>query len=245
MTNEIRMLSKNPIELFILKFELMKLTEGDIQKIITKISNLFARVEKKTQTNFEIKFTTDISEINKSEVFDYVLINEIDRFSLTFSSTQKAFWFETNYYIDNRTYNELIKHLIIAFDSADIDLTSKRIGMRYINKIKCEKIKDIKKYFNNDISKNLSSRAANSNISRLIIQEEFTYDDLKTRIQYGIPNKFYPAVLNNYDLLLDIDSFDISVLTYKDWENTLLTLNHASYTAFVSFINPRYLQNLI
>jgi uncharacterized protein (TIGR04255 family) len=242
--NEIRVLSKNPIEHFILRFDLLNLEEEIVSRIIGLLSDKFDRIEKKAQTNFEIKFTTDKSEVNKSEVFDFVLVNEAKQFSITFSLIQKAFWFETNNYINKDTYQEIILDLIQCCISERIDLVSKRIGMRFINKIKCDKVKDIKKYFNLAISKNLISRISQPEIARFITQEEYTNENYKSRIQYGIPNKFYPSIINNYDLLLDIHSYDNTLQQLQNWNDIFGLLNHSAYSYFVTYINSAYLQNL-
>lgn len=239
-----RQLSRNSIELFILRFDLQPTKEEDYQSILSTVSKYFDRIEKRTQTNFEVKFTSDKSEINKVEMFDHVLINDEKGFTMTFSSAQNAFWFETKNYIDRKTYSDVIDELISGTISKKINLTARRIGMRFVNNFKSDKLKNATKIFNSGISKSIIQRASQQNISRVICVEEFTYDQLKVRVQFGIPNKFYPSVLNNYDLLLDIDAFDSTIQPIDKWDGIINNLNHSAYKTFVSNINPNYLNSL-
>ena len=86
--------------------------------------------------------------------------------------------------------------------------------------------------------------ASKEKVSRIINQEEYNLDSSKLRVVYGIPNKFYPAILNNFDLLLDIDSIDDTQESIGNWEQVLKNLNHAAYHKFVEFMLPKYLETL-
>jgi hypothetical protein len=116
--------------------------------------------------------------------------------------------------------------------------------MRFINNFNCLNIKNISKILNLSISKNLSRIALQENISRIICQEEFNYDDSKIRLQYGIPNKFYPAILKNFDLLIDIDSYDDTIQEITNWANIISNLNHSAYKTFIHTINDKFLTTL-
>jgi uncharacterized protein (TIGR04255 family) len=242
--NTDRQLSRNSIELFIIRFDLQPTKEEDYQSLLSAVSKYFDRVEKRTQTNFEVKFTSDKSEVNKVEAFDHVLINDEKGYSMTFSSAQNSFWFETKNYIDRKTYSDVIDELISSTITKKINLSTRRIGMRFVNNFKSDKLKNASKIFNAGIAKSIIQRASQENISRVICVEEFTYDQFKVRVQFGIPNKFYPAVLNNYDLLLDIDAFDSTIQTIDKWSEIINNLNHSAYKAFVANINPNYLNSL-
>ena len=86
--------------------------------------------------------------------------------------------------------------------------------------------------------------ASQDNINRVISQEEYNFDNNKCRIQYGILNKYYPAILKNYDLTLDIDSFDNTFQNYQEWDKTIDELNHTAYKMFVNCINEKQFNNL-
>lgn len=241
---EERQLTRNSIDLFILRFDLVLGNEIDFDKLLADISKHFDRTEKRVQTNFQVNFTSDKSEVNKVESFDYVLTKEKERYSMTFSKLQNAFWFETTNYINKETYSNVVQELLISAQKNDINISTRRIGMRFINNFNCNSPKQFSKIFISEISKILSQRLNQNSISRVISQDEFNFDVCKARVQYGIPNKFYPAVINNYDLLLDIDSYDDSIQELENLPETINHLNHCAYKAFVSYINPSYLDNL-
>lgn len=241
---EERQLSKNSIDIFILKFDLLLDKQFDYGIFINAISKHFDRTEKRMQTNFEVKFTSDKSELNKVEDFDYVLTNDEKRFSMTFSKIQNSFWFETRNYINRDTYIPLLTEVLKEAQSLGLNLIARRIGMRFINKFNCLNPKSISKIFNSDISKNLKHRLNQNNLSRIICQEEFNNETCKIRVQYGIPNKFYPAILNNYDLLLDIDSYIDTTQELNLWTEAIEALNHCAYNAFLDNINPTFINSL-
>lgn len=223
---EERQLTKNSLELFILKFELIQNSFIDFDLLISDISKHFDRTEKRLLTNFEVNFTTDKSEVNKVESYDYVLTKEKERYSMTFSKSQNAFWFETTNYTNRETYANVVKELLNSAEKNNIKLTTRRIGMRFINNFKCTSPRQISKIFLPEISKNLVHRISQNSISRIICQEEFNYDSCKVRVQYGIPNKFYPAVINNFDLLLDIDLYEDKIQELESLLETMINLNH-------------------
>jgi uncharacterized protein (TIGR04255 family) len=237
-------LSKNALELFVLRFDLPNDSKIDFQILINEISHKFDRIEKRSQMNFQIKVTPEKPEFNTIESFDNVLINEQNRFSMTFSNNQKAFWFETKNYVDRTTYSDVIYLLMDSAKSHTLDLKSKRIGMRFINNFNCPNVKNISKIFNREFANTVAKRANHENLSRVICQEEYNYDINKVRIQYGIPNKFYPGVIRNYDLLLDIDAYDDTSQDIGEWLTVIRGLNHQAYNEFIKAIKPSFLQTL-
>ena len=86
--------------------------------------------------------------------------------------------------------------------------------------------------------------AGKKSISRVISQEEYNFSNSKLRLQYGIPNKFYPGLLNNYDLVLDIDSYLDSRTIVSDWTLVLSDLNHKAYDIFQESISQNLLESL-
>ena len=243
-TKEERKLSRNSINFFVLRFDLAPSDDINFDIIISDIVKHFDRTEKRAQTNFEVKFTTDNSEVNRTESFDFVLTKEKERYSMTFSKSQNAFWFDTTNYIDRNTYSNIISELIESILKHEIKMTIKRIGMRFINNFSCQNPKQIAKIFKQEIAKYLVQRISQDNISRLICQDEFNFDICKARVQYGVPNKFYPAKMNNYDLLLDIDTYDDKIQELNNINETIENLNHCAYNLFKSNINPLHIESL-
>ncbi len=82
------------------------------------------------------------------------------------------------------------------------------------------------------------------NISRAIAYQEYNADGNKTRVQYGIANKYYPAVISSYDLVLDIDAYFDTNILLEDWSAKISDLNHTAYSCFIETMNEKYLLGL-
>lgn len=239
-----RQLGKNKIKSFILKIDLVPNETINYIDTVNKISAKFDRIEKKIRTNIIFNIKDGKPELNKNESLDYILVNDSNKTFVTFSPQLNSFWFETSHYKDNKCYKEIIPSIIDAITSSSNGLIAKRTGLRYINEFPCISLKNISKIFNPNISKNIIHMSSQDNISRVIAQEEFALENSKLRIQYGIPNKFYPAKIENYDLLLDIDSYSDSQKEISNCEEILSELNHLAYDKFKQIINPKYLDEL-
>jgi uncharacterized protein (TIGR04255 family) len=74
--------------------------------------------------------------------------------------------------------------------------------------------------------------------------EEYSNEELKLRLQYGVPNKFYPSSITTYDLLLDIDSYTESNYNVNDWESIISKLNHSAYELFLKEMNEIFIGQL-
>ena len=247
MTEELdisRTLTKNGIRLFILRFDLMPLQSIDFIRIINSISESADRTEKRIKTGIKVDIKAGKSEVTNVTTEDYVLLNDTTGISMTFSKDANAFWFETKQYLDNKTYKYNIANIIHALNESDPNIISKRIGMRFINEYRCTTLKNISKIYNSRLAKNIIQMADQEYASRIIGHEEFNYSNYKLRVQYGIPNKFYPAILNNYDLLLDIDAFDDTQQKLDKWEAVISELNHLAYNKFIEVINRKFLEEL-
>lgn len=107
-----RTLSRNAVNFFILRVDLVKSDILKIAPIAEKMAVNFDRSEKKQIKGFTVNFTQDSSEMLKEEIFDYVLISEGDALTLTFSEVQNAFWIQCNKYRDNSIYKNIISNII-------------------------------------------------------------------------------------------------------------------------------------
>ena len=240
-------LEKNYITQFILRIDINPFqlqTEKYPNVIINHImSKAFNRREKQIINKINFRFNNE-QEVSKTseEVFNYILINEQKNIKLTFSF-DGAIIFHTTQYEDNSVYKDTIQLLLEAIKVNSLDIIANRIGMRYINEFPCSNTKNISKFFNKTIATNIKNMLKEEKISRAIAQEEYNNSYLKLKVQYGVPNKFYPAVINNYDLLLDIDSFDNTQNKPEQWEEVISELNNQAYNKFLNVINPKLIQS--
>lgn len=244
MTEE-NTLANNSITQFILRIDLNESEDPKFKDIIEKIGSSYDRTEKINKKKISLKITKGImSDLDEEEKLEYCLVKDSDNLKLIFSPIQPSITLSAQKYKDKSTYKSPMEELIEAYKAVFPDIKSKRIGMRYINEFKCSNLKGISKIFNSEVSKTIKIMATKENVSRVISQEEYNYDTSNLRTQYGILNKFYPAKLNNYDLVLDIDSSCITQQAIGSWNEIIQDLNHKAYEEFKRKMNIKYLEHL-
>ena len=241
-----RTLYNNNVKKFILKIDFTSNDVNDFALIVNVISKCFTRLEQRTHINYNINVNLQQNkeDVKKEQTPDYVLVDEERCLNLTFSTFQNALIIETSKYLNNVSYKECLNIVYSAIIKLGIQIQSKRIGMRYINSFQCKTMKDIAKVFSKNKSKVFTEICQREYLSRVIIQEQYNMGDYKLRSQYGIPNKFYPAIMTTYDLLLDIDSYDDSNHSFEEWDDVIRNLNHAAYGEFDQSITPKYKESL-
>lgn len=237
-------LSKNAIDKFILKVDLSDSGSPNLISIAQEMGIYFDRTEKREAIKIDLTINQGNSEITNKQSEEVVLTSDAKQTVMTFSEINKCFWIETNRYIDNSIYKDFIKKTISTFKEYEYPIKSKRIGLRYINNFPCNKINNINKIYNKRLSQISKLMKYSPNQARIIGLEEYNYDNHKIRIHYGIPNKFYPAIISNFDLLLDIDAYTEQINDLDNWEDTIRTLNHAAYEIFIKEINPKHIESL-
>ena len=77
-----------------------------------------------------------------------------------------------------------------------------------------------------------------------MIVHEFQCDSLMKRVQYGIPNRFYPSIISNYDLVLDIDVYSGGSMGLDVWDDNIREYNHAAYDTFLSYTKDSLIDTL-
>lgn len=123
-------------------------------------------------------------------------------------------------------------------------VTARRIGLRYVNSFPCAKVTDVRKVLNLTYGATVSSILKSEQLTRAIVLEEYQHEDCYARVQYGIPNKFYPSLIKSLDLLLDIDVFQAGAQFITDWAESVKVCNHKAFEVFRLFIKEDYLGKL-
>lgn len=244
MSDEERTLTKNRITLFIIKVDLTPDSTINFADLANNLSELFHfdRIERRGRTNFTVNVTGGDVKTEAQAVEDIVLVKAGSLMTLTLSSSPNCIIsLVCRKYENNTEYRSLFDSIVVYLGCTESTVRAQRIGMRFVNEFPCSNFKEINKIFESQRAKSISTMVNNDGISRVIAQEEYNLNGSKLRVQYGIPNKFYPAVLNNSDLLLDIDAYDDSSQSFQSWIDVLQILNRHAYEAFVKYINPKYL----
>lgn len=243
---ENKMLMNNGIKKFILRFDIKSINKQkyNFKEIVNGVSPLFDRVETRNHTNYLLDLQSNEPNIAKEEHQIYVLVDETKNQLLTFFSLEQAIVFETNYYKNKDTYQGRITEILNILFRIFPDIRFKRIGMRFINYFECKDLPAIKKIVNLNIYKIINQITSKPDINRALSQEEYNFGNSKLRLIYGIINKFYPSVITNFDLTIDIDSFDDSPQLNPDCYDSINELNHKAYDKFIQCMDPNFLLTL-
>lgn len=163
----------------------------------------------------------DISKFIKGMegYFDRIEKRQIKRFTVNFTKSS------------SEIINQEAFDYVLILDSNSTSLTISESNK--ISRIYGKRLATILKYMHSDKSQ-----------SQIIGVETYNNDTHKIRLQYGIPNKYFPENLKVYDLIMDIDSFIDSKCSVQEWLGVIKELNHAAFKLFKKEINPKYYEEL-
>lgn len=236
-----RVLLNNKISQFILRIDLTPDTKVDFKRLAEDLKGEYNSYKTELHVNYNINI--EKVEINKEDFITYILGNT-PSVVLKIDSFNKSIIIESLMYSDSSIYKNRLKKIIEVLKSYPIDVLSKRIGMRFVNTYSCEKINGVSKIFNTVESKAIINAINKQKIARAMIVEEFQNESNLTRVQYGVPNKFYPSAITSYDMVLDIDVYSGGAESIDTWEETIDGYNHQAYDTFISYIKESYLNTL-
>lgn len=236
-----RILLNNKISQFILRIDLTPDTKVDFKRLAEDLKSEYSSYKTELHVNYNINIQK--VEINKEDFVTYIL-GKNPSVVLKIDSFNKSIIIESLMYSDSSIYKNRLKKIIEVLKSYPIDVLSQRIGMRFINTYACERPNGISKIFNTVESKAIINAISKQNIARAMIVEEFQNESNLTRVQYGVPNKFYPSAIASYDMVLDIDVCSGGVESIDTWEETIDGYNHQAYDTFISYIKESYLNTL-
>lgn len=149
-------------------------------------------------------------------------------------------------YKDNSAYKAILSRIIevIQEEYPDKSISARRIGMRYINNFPCTKIADISKILNISEARAIKEIAGKNQLARAMLVHEYQMEDNMVRIQLGIPNRFYPSIIRNYDIVLDIDVYSTGLQSIDLWNEKIRSFNHQAYDHFVNYVKETYRQGM-
>ena len=103
---------------------------------------------------------------------------------------------------------------------------------------------NIKKILQKPNDKVIIDSLAKVNLNRSVFVEQYNNGNYFVRVQYGIFNKFYPAVIRNLDVTLDIDVYYGGLTPIADWTENIRTYNHAAFDKFKEYVEPSYIETM-
>lgn len=235
-------LPKNKITQFILRIDLPKDCTLDFRQLALDLKDDYVRFVENTEHNVHLDL--DRHSVTERDFINYVLHAD-NGVQLILNTSQKTISFESNSYIDNSVYVDRLAAIIEKINNQGIlGLMSSRIGMRFINLFPCEKKEGIKKILQKPNDKAIIDSLAKANLNRSVFVEQYNNGNYFVRVQYGIFNKFYPAVIRNLDVTLDIDVYYGGLTPIADWTENIRTYNHAAFDKFKEYVEPSYIETM-
>jgi uncharacterized protein (TIGR04255 family) len=136
---------------------------------------------------------------------------------------------------------QLFEPVVRELFSASPDLAIKRLGLRYINIVAPGGRNPLQwsGLINSKLSSMLGFAGGTSNISRAMGNMEFNFEGIGLKIQYGVFNPDYPAVVKRKEFVLDIDAFSPGLASYGQFMEQLTTLHGHVENVFELAIGER------
>ena len=235
-------LPKNKITQFILRIDLPKDCTLNFRQLALDLKDDYVRFVENTEHNVHLDI--DRHSVTERDFINYVLHAD-NGVQLILNTSQKIISFESNSYIDNSVYVSRLAAIIEKINNQGIvGLMSSRIGMRFINLFPCEKKENIKKILKKPNDKAIIDSLAKANLNRSVFVEQYNNGNYFVRVQYGIFNKFYPAVIRNLDVTLDIDVYYGGLRPIAEWTEDIRMYNHAAFDKFREYVEPSYIETM-
>lgn len=243
MSNPERTLTKNKVSTFIIRIDLDMASVLDYNEISEALGQLFPNRQTQILPHFNVNL--DNGSIEKVETKKYLYLIQ-PNVKLEISPVDKGIIFSSTYYTTNDLYKERLKQIVEIFSArTGGELKARRIGMRFINTFPSIKDGNLPNVLNAPETKILKeSLAKKSDLSRLIIVDEYLKEDYRIRVQYGVPNKFYPNKISSQDIILDIDVYSEGLQLIGNWCDIVSNYNHAAFDTFTSYVRGEIIDSL-
>lgn len=243
MSNPERTLSNNKVSTFIIRIDLDMNSNLDYNDVSQALSIFFPYV----QTHIFPYYNVNLNDnsIEKVEAKKFIFKIE-DGVRLEISPIDKAIIFSSSYYTTNDIYKERLRQIVdIISEKTEGVLKARRIGMRFINTFPSIKDGNLAMVLNVSETKIIKDSLSNKeDLSRLIVVDEYLKEDFRIRVQYGIPNKFYPNKITSRDIILDIDVYSEGLQSIDIWLENISNYNHAAYDMFLRYIRNEIIEQL-
>lgn len=240
---ETKTLENNKINQFILRIDLSEDSFVDLKQVAEKLKGMFNSFKTELHVNYNINVPK--KEFKKEDYIKY-LLGTPPATCVQLESFEKSIIITTINYKDNSAYKAILSRIIevIQEEYSDKCISARRIGMRYINNFPCAKIADISKILNISEARAIKEIAGKNQLARAMLVHEYQMEDNMVRIQLGIPNRFYPSIIRNYDIVLDIDVYSTGLQSIDLWNEKIRSFNHQAYDHFVNYVKETYRQGM-
>lgn len=231
----------NKVSHFILRIDVDPSCGVQYDKLVNDLKPGATSYKVELHTNFNVDVNSQ--QVSREEFLKHILgYGQFVR--LTVDTFFNAIIIDASHYETNAIYKGILNHLIQALKAQEVDVYANRVGMRFVNTFPCTKREEISKVFNSPEAKAIKDGLDKASVTRVMVVEEFQETDFMKRVQFGIPNKFYPAVISNLDLTLDIDVYTSGRQQMDLWQEIVRGCNHIAYDTFVAYIRDSYIETM-
>lgn len=144
---------------------------------------------------------------------------------------------------DYKNYEQFKKDFLDPIGSikGESEIYIERTGLRFINIFSnlLTSFEEIKEYFSPMISGQFTEVFNKENCSRSFLITEYTYGDIKIRMQTGIYNSDHPAKIKNLEFIVDIDGYIDTPHLFNDIEKTMDKIHNAIQKTFEASITEK------
>lgn len=241
--NNDKTLNNNKVSQFILRIDLNSQMTIDLKSLAESLLPSYESMASESIVEYNVSIPKDI--LSKLNFTQYVLKTDNGRVRLKINEREKAIIIDANHYVNNSVYKDRVSEIIKRLKELGIkDITARRIGLRYINTFPCTKRSEIGKIIKKPLMTSIINSLDSESLNRSMQVNEYIDDAYATRVQYGLPNKFFPSKIINYDVVLDIDVYFGGLQSIDDWEESIREYNHAAHRTFLEFIEPSFVEKL-
>jgi uncharacterized protein (TIGR04255 family) len=244
--DETRTLQNNQLAKFILRIDIDKSSTINFEDVANRVAADYStkKIEYHEHYHVNIDDEHNHANVNRTRFPRFVMTNG-DGIYLKLGTFDKSIIIESNKYKDNTVYKGKIAKVIQTItELAGPEVGCNRIGLRYVNSFQCETEKDIARIFNANETKSIKVGLSKENVARVLMIIETNINDHQIRVQYGVPNRFYPSNITRPDLMLDIDVSSSGLQTIDEWEEVIVSLNHEAYETFRAYVKESYVNKL-
>lgn len=240
MSNPERTLTRNKVSTFIIRIDLDMSYPLNFNVVSDALGLFFSNKQTLITPHYNVNL--DNGSIERVEVKKSLFFLE-PNVRLEISPIDKAIIFTSNYYTTNDLYEGRLRQIVEVFSAKTKGvLKARRIGMRFINTFPSNKEGNLPIVLNVSETRILKDSLAKKNdLSRLIMVDEYLKDDYRIRVQYGIPNKFYPNKISTQDIILDIDVYSEGLQPIEKWCDIVSLFNHVAYDTFIGYVRAEFI----
>lgn len=148
---------------------------------------------------------------------------------------------ETSKYKDFASLQQLFEPVVKELFNSTAELAVKRLGLRYVNVISAPGKNPLEwsGIVNPKLSSMLGFVKGGNRISRAMGNMEFNFDGTGLRLQYGVLNPDYPAVVKRKEFVLDMDAFSPGLASFQQIMDEIKALHEHIEAVFESAIGDR------